>query len=83
MVDSVVDSAVDSAVDSETAEATAGDSGVETGEGSEVARVEVMGGAKMVVEMEEEAAVVEMEEEAAVVGLVADLVETEYTLRWS
>ena len=27
--------------------------------------------------------VVEMEEEAAVVGLVADLVETEYTLRWS
>ena len=42
-----------------------------------------MGEAKMVVEMEEEAAVVEMEEEAAVVGLVADLVETEYTLRWS
>jgi peptidyl-tRNA hydrolase len=57
--------------------------GVETGEGLAVARVEVMGEAKMVVEMEEEAAVVEMEEEAAVVGLVADLVETEYTLRWS
>ena len=56
---------------------------METGEGSEVARVEVMGEAKMVVEMEEEAAVVEMEEEAAVVGLVADLVETEYTLRWN
>ena len=45
--------------------------------------VVVMGEAKMVVEMVEEAAVVEMEEEAAVVGLVADLVETEYTLRWN
>ena len=41
------------------------------------------GEARRVVEVEEEAAVVEREEEAAVVGLVADLVETEYTLRWS